>query len=126
MMVLSMSRVLRLLLYPVAGAARVDGRRDGDAKPWRSKPRAAGKMESRISLMSPSRANGKICCLELPTRDVDASYSGVSGWRTRRREDGHLAVDDATGEVSGTWVTGRFRDSGGNVLGLYKDPDGEW
>jgi predicted enzyme related to lactoylglutathione lyase len=130
-------------------------------------------MEAKVPLMPSSRANGKICYLELPTRDVSASaafYSGVFGWTTRHREDGHLAFDDATGEVSGTWVTGRppspepgllvyimvdsvertielmtafggeivqpiggdapeitarFRDPGGNVLGLYQEPDGE-
>jgi predicted enzyme related to lactoylglutathione lyase len=115
--------------------------------------------------------NGKICYLELPTQDVEASaefYVEVFGWRTRLRSDGHQAFDDATGEVSGTWVggrspsddpgllvyimvdsvaetlerivargcevvqpiggdapeiTARFRDPGGNVLGLYQEPD---
>jgi quinol monooxygenase YgiN/predicted enzyme related to lactoylglutathione lyase len=120
----------------------------------------------------PTLANGKICYLEIPATDVDRSsefYSAVFGWRIRRRGDGHLAFDDATGEVSGTWVTGReplrepgllayimvgsvaatiesvlahcgklvqaiggdapeitarFRDPGGNVIGLYQEPEG--
>jgi predicted enzyme related to lactoylglutathione lyase len=60
--------------------------------------------------MSPTRANGKVCYIEIPATDVDRSagfYQKVFGWRTRRRGDGHLAFDDATGEVSGSWVTGR-------------------
>jgi predicted enzyme related to lactoylglutathione lyase len=114
--------------------------------------------------------NGKVCYIELPARDVDVSatfYRDVFGWQTRKRGDGKLAFDDATGEVSGTWVVGRppagapgllvyimvdsvaktieairakggeivqpigvdapeitarFRDPGGNVLGLYQEP----
>ena len=117
--------------------------------------------------------NGKICYIEMPTTDVARSadfYSRVFGWRTRKRGDGAVAFDDATGEVSGTWVKGRppsaqpgllvyimvddaaamidkivaaggeivqpigadapeitarFRDPGGNVLGLYQEPKPE-
>ena len=116
------------------------------------------------------RANGKICYVELPATDVRRSadfYAAVFGWKLRQRGDGHLAFDDTTGEVSGTWVTGRppaatpgvlfyvmvdsvaatanavvahggeivqpigadapeitarFRDPGGNVVGLYQEP----
>ena len=60
--------------------------------------------------MAPTRANGKICYLELPATDVRRSaefYTGVFGWKTRQRGDGQLAFDDAVGEVSGTWVKGR-------------------
>jgi uncharacterized protein len=60
--------------------------------------------------MSPTSANGKICYVELPSHDVQQSaefYSRVFGWQTRTRSDGHLAFDDAVGEVSGSWVTGR-------------------
>jgi predicted enzyme related to lactoylglutathione lyase len=120
--------------------------------------------------MSSTPTHGKICYIEMPTADIEKSaafYSGVFGWKTRRRGDGHLAFDDAAGEVSGTWVEGRpasgqpgllvyimvdsvaasvdaviahggeivqpigadapeitarFRDPGGNVLGLYQEP----
>lgn len=120
--------------------------------------------------MPPTRANGKICYLEIPARDVHRSkefYERVFGWHTRQRGDGALAFDDTTGEVSGAWVTNRpaagapglliyimvddvaaavdavraqggeivqplgvdapeltarFRDPGGNVLGLYQEP----
>jgi len=54
--------------------------------------------------------NGKICYLEIPASDVLISssfYEAVFGWRLRKRGDGAVAFDDATGQVSGTWVTGR-------------------
>ncbi len=120
--------------------------------------------------MPPTRANGKICYLELPAIDIDRSaefYAKVFGWTLRRRGDGRVAFDDGVGEVSGSWVLGRppaaepglllyimvdsvvatieavvahggelvqaigadtpeitarFRDPGGNVLGLYQEP----
>ena len=120
--------------------------------------------------MPPTLANGKICYIEIPATDIQLSadfYTNVFGWQTRKRGDGHLAFDDTTGQVSGTWVTGRpsspapglliyimvddvnvtidtivanggeivqpvgadapeitarFRDPGGNVLGLYQEP----
>ena len=118
--------------------------------------------------MPPTRANGKICYIELPASDIARSaefYKRVFGWNIRQRGDGHTAFDDTTGEVSGSWVlrrppasapglllyvmvdsvattvdlivanggeivqpigadapeiTARFRDPGGNVLGLYQ------
>jgi uncharacterized protein len=122
--------------------------------------------------MPPTRANGKICYVEIPATDVEASaafYEAVFGWRLRKRGDGATAFDDTTGEVSGTWVPGRppasdpglllyvmvddalatveaiaanggeivqpiggdapeitarFRDPGGNVIGIYQEPNG--
>ena len=118
----------------------------------------------------PTCGNGKICYIELPALDVAVSadfYAKVFGWNMRRRGDGATAFDDATGEVSGAFVTGRkawdapgllfyimvdsvdaacaavranggaivqpvgvdapeitarFRDPGGNVIGLYQQP----
>lgn len=120
----------------------------------------------------PTRANGKICYVEIPAIDVEASaafYEAVFGWRLRKRGDGATAFDDTIGEVSGTWVTGRqpasdpglllyvmvddaeakieaivaqggeliqpvggdapeitarFRDPGGNVIGIYQEAGG--
>jgi uncharacterized protein len=63
-----------------------------------------------VLLMSPTRANGKICYVEIPASDVERSarfYASVFGWELRRRGSGHVAFDDTTGEVSGTWVIGR-------------------
>jgi predicted enzyme related to lactoylglutathione lyase len=119
----------------------------------------------------PDPANGKICYLEIPATDIEASaafYARVFGWSIRRRGDGATAFDDTTGQVSGAWVTGRpasadpglliyimvddieaatravlaqggaivqpvgvdapeitarFRDPGGNMVGLYQEPD---
>jgi predicted enzyme related to lactoylglutathione lyase len=120
--------------------------------------------------MAATSTNGKICYIEIPAVDIRRSadfYANVFGWRLRQRGDGHTAFDDATGEVSGTWVLGRppssqpglliyimvdsvaatidavlahggelvqpigadapevtarFRDPGGNVIGLYQEP----
>jgi predicted enzyme related to lactoylglutathione lyase len=120
--------------------------------------------------MPPTRANGKICYVEIPATDIGRSagfYQAVFGWTIRRRGDGSTAFDDSVGEVSGSWVLGRppssqpgvlfyimvdsvaatvtqvtahggeivqpvgmdapeitarFRDPGGNVIGLYQEP----
>jgi predicted enzyme related to lactoylglutathione lyase len=60
--------------------------------------------------MPPTLGNGKICYVEIPAVDVRSSadfYHAVFGWPLRHRDDGHVAFDDAVGEVSGTWVIGR-------------------
>ena len=60
--------------------------------------------------MPPTVANGKICDLEIPAIGVGRSldfYRFVFGWPIRRRADGSTAFDDAVGEVSEIWVTGR-------------------
>lgn len=54
--------------------------------------------------------HGKICYLEIPAVDSEASanfYAAIFGWKTRTRGDGARAFDDATGYVSGAWVKGR-------------------
>ena len=59
--------------------------------------------------MPPTLANGKICYLEIPAIDIARSadfYKTVFGWNIRKRGDGSISFDDATGEVSGTWVLG--------------------
>ncbi len=58
----------------------------------------------------PTLSNGKICYIEIPALEIDTSasfFKEVFGWRIRQRGDGHLAFDDAVGQVSGTWVVGR-------------------
>ena len=60
--------------------------------------------------MPPTTANGKVCYIEMPATDIRRSaefYKAVFGWQLRQRGDGTTAFDDTTGEVSGTWVTGR-------------------
>src|SRR5437667_10077150 len=67
----------------------------------------------------PTFANGKICYIEIPAIDIDKSvsfYKEVFGWNTRKRGDGHTAFDDTTGQVSGTWVTGRKPSAEPGVL----------
>jgi uncharacterized protein len=59
---------------------------------------------------APHFANGKICYLELPSRNADESatfYQNAFDWQIRRRGDGQIAFDDGVGEVSGTWRTDR-------------------
>jgi predicted enzyme related to lactoylglutathione lyase len=59
---------------------------------------------------TPTLATGKICYLEIPAADAERSsrfYREAFGWALRTRGDGAIAFDDAVGEVSGTWVTGR-------------------
>jgi predicted enzyme related to lactoylglutathione lyase len=87
----------------------------------------------------PSPTNGKICYIEIPATDIARSadfYKRVFGRNVRRRGDGSTAFDDATGQVSGSWVLGRppaaqpgllvyvmvdrFRDPAGNAIGLYQ------
>lgn len=58
----------------------------------------------------PTLANGKICYLEIPAKDVEESssfYHNVFGWHIRKRGDGQIAFDDTVNEVSGTWVVRR-------------------
>jgi predicted enzyme related to lactoylglutathione lyase len=60
--------------------------------------------------MPPTSSNGKVCYIEIPAVDIPRSadfYGKVFGWTIRRRGDGRLAFDDTTGQVSGSWVTGR-------------------
>jgi uncharacterized protein len=62
----------------------------------------------------PTYGNGKICYIELPSRDIEESskfYNSVFGWNIRRRGDGSVAFDDSVGQVSGTWRTDRKSSS---------------
>jgi hypothetical protein len=50
------------------------------------------------------------CYLEIPAIDVGQSaafYEKVFGWNIRHRDSDRPSFDDATGNVSGTWVIGR-------------------
>ena len=54
--------------------------------------------------------NGKICYVQIPTTDIDASasfYKNIFGWNIRTRSDGSMAFDDTVNGVSGTWVLNR-------------------
>ena len=55
-------------------------------------------------------ATGEIRYVQIPAADIDASarfYATVFGWAIRTRADGHVAFDDTSGHVSGTWVLDR-------------------
>jgi predicted enzyme related to lactoylglutathione lyase len=57
----------------------------------------------------PTFGNGKICYLEIPSRDANESaafYQNVFDWNIRVRSNGEVSFDDAVGQVSGTWVIG--------------------
>ena len=54
----------------------------------------------------PTLGNGKICYLEIPSRDIEESaafYHSVFQWQIRTRGNGTVAFDDGVGQVSGTW-----------------------
>ena len=56
--------------------------------------------------IQPTLGNGKICYIEIPASDIDASvafYREVFGWNVRSRGDGSRAFDDGVGQVSGAW-----------------------
>ena len=59
----------------------------------------------------------RLCYLQIPAGDVAASaafYERVFGWTIRHRDSDSPSFDDATGNVSGTWITSGVvsRDSG--------------
>lgn len=67
----------------------------------------------------PTFGNGKICYIELPSRDINESsffFEKVFGWKIRTRADGSVAFDDTVNEVSGTWRTDRKPSTGLGLL----------
>ena len=74
--------------------------------------------------MPPTLGNGKICYLQIPTRDIQKSadfYQRVFGWSVRKRGDGSTAFDDAVGEVSGEWVLNRQPAAPGVLVHIMVD-----
>jgi uncharacterized protein len=66
--------------------------------------------------------NGKICYVELPATNTSTSsafYKNVFGWNIRTRGNGAVAFDDATGQVSGSFVLGRSPYSAAPGLLVY-------
>ncbi len=56
---------------------------------------------------------GKICYLEMPSRDVQESaafYEAAFGWHIRFRDSERPSFDDTTGQVSGAFVRDRTPD----------------
>lgn len=61
----------------------------------------------------------RFCFLEIPAVDVHKSaefYEKVFGWNIRHRESARPSFDDATGNVSGTWVSGREASAHAGLL----------
>ena len=86
-------------------AGRIPGGRIGTVE-----VRPVREVEGLPTDRRPNYANGKICYIEFPAIDIDASasfYEKIFGWQIRKRGDGSTAFDDGVGEVSGTWVLGR-------------------
>jgi predicted enzyme related to lactoylglutathione lyase len=57
----------------------------------------------------PTFANGKICYIEIPAKDISRSsafYHNVFGWKIRTRGDRSIAFDDAVNQISGTVANG--------------------
>lgn len=72
----------------------------------------------------PTYANGKICYIDIPALDIEASaefYRKTFGWKIRTRGDGSVAFDDGAGEVSGTWSTGRPPATPGFLIYIMVD-----
>src|SRR6266480_1066959 len=100
---------------PITGRSSVRSCRGhitwGSNRRSRSGPRERSTPEqSKGILMPPTPTNGQICDIEIPALDIKRSadfYAKVFGWKIRKRGDGATAFDDATGQVSGTWLLGR-------------------
>jgi uncharacterized protein len=74
--------------------------------------------------MPPTTGKGKICYIEMPAANPEASsvfYKNVFGWNIRRRGDGAISFDDGVGEVSGAFVTGRAPQQPGFVVYIMVD-----
>jgi predicted enzyme related to lactoylglutathione lyase len=66
----------------------------------------ASDLRNKLTLLPRPR----LCYLEIPSSDVRQSadfYEKVFGWNIGRRDSDHPSFDDATGNISGMWVTGR-------------------
>lgn len=85
---------------------------DADPKEWGAH---VSEIRSRVALLPRPR----LCYLEIPAVNVGESaafYGQVFGWNIRGRESGRPSFDDATGHISGAWVTGRKISSEPGVL----------
>jgi len=76
---------------------------DANPEEWGAQ---VSEIRSRVQLLPRPR----LCYLEIPALDVRTSatfYEKVFGWNIRHRDSARPSFDDATGNVSGAWVTGR-------------------
>jgi predicted enzyme related to lactoylglutathione lyase len=80
-------------------------------------PEAWGATVAHIQHRLAQLPRPRLCYLQIPAVDPHQSaafYENVFGWNIRHRDTGHPSFDDATGNVSGAWVTARTpsRESG--------------
>ena len=64
------------------------------------------------------RAHGCVIS-QIPAVDIAVSvafYEKIFGWNIRHRDTAHPSFDDATGQVSGSWVSGRAISSEPGLL----------
>jgi predicted enzyme related to lactoylglutathione lyase len=67
----------------------------------------------------PAKPRPSFCYIEIPAlhaRDSAAFYEKVFGWHIRHRETNRPSFDDASGHISGAWVTGRPPFQGDGLL----------
>jgi uncharacterized protein len=70
-------------------------------------------------MKEPTFGDGKICYLEIPAVDIKTSsefFREVFNWNIRTHPDGTVSFDDAVGEVSGMWVTGKKPSPGDGLI----------
>lgn len=73
------------------------------------------EIQGRLALLPRPR----LCYLEIPALNLNQSvafYEKVFGWNIRRKESDRPSFDDATGNVSGAWVTDRATPSEPGLL----------
>ena len=66
----------------------------------------------------------RLCYLEIPAVDVRQSvafYENVFGWNIRHRDSTRPSFDDATGNISGAWVTGLVPREPGLLPSIWVD-----
>jgi len=72
-------------------------------------PEAWGDTVSEIQDRLELLPRPRLCYLQIPAVDAHQSatfYERVFGWNIRHRDTDHPSFDDATGNISGAWVTG--------------------
>ncbi len=68
---------------------------------------------------APTFDNGKICYIEIPSKDIRASaefYKKIFNWNIRWQDENNISFDDTIGEVSGRFVLNRKAISEAGLL----------
>jgi len=73
-------------------------------------PESWGAIVTDLQRRPPRLPRPSLCYLQIPAvdpRQSAAFYERVFGWNIRHRDTSHPSFDDAAGNISGAWVTGR-------------------